>query len=517
MHLDGLNLSRAWCLRGIARALPASDPRAPILREAARRHLDAGMRGLASGDYVGAHWLATFATLALTAVDCPAAMAETLADRRLLVACSSCSRAAGASSRSCASRRLRHAGRAHGIASPRRTSPIARAPNRPAARGIAHAKCGGAIGTFREATQKQLTDMADCSSGNCRASASSSASSRCRTSSGSTPCAQTVEQRLDVLRNDNAAKLEQMRATVDEKLQATLEQRLGESFKLVSDRLEQVHRGLGEMQTLAAGVGDLKRVLGNVKTRGMWGEVQLAALLAEVLTPQQYATNVETVPGSKQRVEFAIRLPGRGDDGQPCWLPIDAKFPLDEWQRLQEALERADAPAADRRARRSPSSCARRRRMIRENYVAPPFTTDFAILFVPTEGLYAEMMARAGFAETLQREYRVMLAGPDQPPGAAQQPAAGLSHARDRAAVERSVARAGRGEDGVRASSATSSPRPRTSSTRRAGRSTRPACAAARSRASCATSKRCPRTKPERLLRQRCCFDAGRRAARRRK
>ena len=138
----------------------------------------------------------------------------------------------------------------------------------------------------------------------------------------------TVEQRLDALRADNTAKLEQMRATVDEKLQTTLEQRLGESFKIVSDRLEQVHRGLGEMQALATGVGDLKRVLANVKTRGMWGEVQLATLLAEVLTPQQYATNVETVPGSDKRVEFAIRLPGRGDDAAPCWLPVDAKFPL---------------------------------------------------------------------------------------------------------------------------------------------------------------------------------------------
>src|SRR4029453_14558255 len=157
---------------------------------------------------------------------------------------------------------------------------------------------------------------------------------------------QTVEQRLDVLRNENAQKLEQIRATVDDKLQTTLDQRLGASFKQVSDRLEQVHKGLGEMQALAVGVGDLKRVLTNVKTRGTWGEVQLAALLAEVLTPQQYESNVETIPATGKRVEFAIRLPGRGDDGNPCWLPVDAKFPLDDWQRLQDALERADAPAA---------------------------------------------------------------------------------------------------------------------------------------------------------------------------
>jgi DNA recombination protein RmuC len=222
----------------------------------------------------------------------------------------------------------------------------------------------------------------------------------------------TVEHRLDVLRNDNAQKLEQMRATVDEKLQATLEQRLGESFRIVSDRLEQVHRGLGEMQTLAVGVGDLKRVLANVKTRGLWGEVQLASLLAEVLTPQQYATNVETIPGSNERVEFAIRLPGRGEDAAPCWLPVDAKFPMVEWQRLQEALERADMATADDARKALADHLRGEAKKIRAKYVAPPYTTDFAILFVPTEGLYAEMMARVGFADTLQREHRVTLCGP---------------------------------------------------------------------------------------------------------
>ena len=221
-----------------------------------------------------------------------------------------------------------------------------------------------------------------------------------------------VEQRLDVLREENARKLDEMRATVDDKLQATLEQRLGASFKLVSDRLEQVHRGLGEMQTLAAGVGDLKRVLQNVKTRGGWGEVQLATLLAEMLTPAQYEANVVTRPGSNRRVEFAIRLPGRGDDGMPCWLPIDAKFPLDHWQRLQEALERADLPAADESRKALDAFLRSEAKVIRENYVAPPHTTDFAILFLPTEGLYAEMMSRAGFADTLQRESRVLITGP---------------------------------------------------------------------------------------------------------
>ena len=223
---------------------------------------------------------------------------------------------------------------------------------------------------------------------------------------------QTVEQKLEALRVENEHKLEQMRATVDEKLQATLEQRLGASFKLVSDRLEQVHRGLGEMQSLAAGVGDLKRVLQNVKTRGGWGEVQLATLLAEMLTPQQYEANVATRPGSGKRVEFAIRLPGRGDDGVPCWLPIDAKFPLDHWQRLQEALERADVAAAEQSRRALDTFLRAEARVIRENYVAPPHTTDFAIMFLPTEGLYAEMMARPGFADTVQRESRVLITGP---------------------------------------------------------------------------------------------------------
>jgi DNA recombination protein RmuC len=223
----------------------------------------------------------------------------------------------------------------------------------------------------------------------------------------------TVEQRLDVLRGDNAQKLEQIRATVDEKLHATLEQRLGASFKQVSDQLEQVYKGLGEMQTLATGVGDLKRVLANVKTRGTWGEVQLGALLAEMLTAQQFDANVETVPGSGKRVEFAIRLPGRGDDGKPCWLPVDAKFPLDDWQRLQDALERADAAAADASRKSLADFLKLQAKTIHNSYVSPPFTTDFAILFVPTEGLYAEMMSRPGFAELLQRDYRVTLSGPN--------------------------------------------------------------------------------------------------------
>ena len=219
----------------------------------------------------------------------------------------------------------------------------------------------------------------------------------------------TLEGRLRELQVDNAAKLEQMRATVDEKLHATLEQRLGESFRLVSDRLEQVHRGLGEMQALASDVGDLKRVLANVKTRGIWGEVQLSALLEQMLAPGQYAANVATVPGSGERVEFAIRLPGRD---AAVWLPVDAKFPREDWERLQQAHDRSDAAAADEAGRALEARVRAEARRIRSKYLAPPATTDFALLFLPTEGLYAEVVRRAGLVDELQREHRVVIAGP---------------------------------------------------------------------------------------------------------
>ncbi|MBI3155378.1 MAG: DNA recombination protein RmuC [Burkholderiales bacterium] len=226
--------------------------------------------------------------------------------------------------------------------------------------------------------------------------------------------AEQVEQRLAALQQGNESRLEQMRATVDEKLHATLEQRLGESFKQVAERLEQVHRGLGEMQTLARDVGALNRVLTNVKTRGIFGEVQLGALLEQVFTPEQYATHVATVPGSAERVEFAVRLPGRqGDgDGQPLWLPIDAKFPREDYERLLDAHERADAPALEAAARAIEARLRLEARRIRDKYVAPPHTTDFGILFLPTEGLYAEALRRPGLVESLQREHKVMLAGP---------------------------------------------------------------------------------------------------------
>ncbi len=224
-----------------------------------------------------------------------------------------------------------------------------------------------------------------------------------------------LEARLAAMQSDNALKLEEMRRTVDEKLHATLEQRLGESFKLVSDRLEQVHRGLGEMQTLATGVGDLKRVLTNVKTRGTWGEVQLEALLDQLLTAEQYAKNVATRPDSPDRVEFAIRLPGlaTGEDEQrPVWLPIDAKFPLEDYQRLLDAQERADPAALETAIKALEVRLRDEARKIRDKYVEPPYTTDFAILYLPTEGLYAEALRRPGLVDSLQRDLRICIAGP---------------------------------------------------------------------------------------------------------
>ena len=225
----------------------------------------------------------------------------------------------------------------------------------------------------------------------------------------------SIEARLGAMQADNASKLEEMRKTVDEKLHATLEQRLGDSFKLVSERLELVHKGLGEMQTLAAGVGDLKKVLTNVKTRGTWGEVQLEALLEQLLTSEQFARNIATRPGSSERVEFAICLPGQrggGGDDRPVWLPIDAKFPLEDYQRLQEAQERADPLAVEAAAKALEIRLREEAKKIRDKYIEPPHTTDFALLYLPTEGLYAEALRRPGLAEGLQRDYRISLTGP---------------------------------------------------------------------------------------------------------
>jgi DNA recombination protein RmuC len=221
----------------------------------------------------------------------------------------------------------------------------------------------------------------------------------------------TVDGRLATIQVENEKKLEQMRQTVDEKLQGTLEARLGESFKQVSDRLEQVYKGLGEMQTLAVGVGDLKRVLTNVKIRGTWGEVQLGALLEQMLAPDQYGQNVAT-SGTGERVEYAIKLPGRDTNGAPVWLPVDAKFPVEDYQRLVEASERGDGEAVDKASRQLDGTLKLCAKNLSDKYVAPPATTDFGILFLSTEGLYAEAMRRPGLAEFIQREYRIVLAGP---------------------------------------------------------------------------------------------------------
>ena len=222
----------------------------------------------------------------------------------------------------------------------------------------------------------------------------------------------TVEGQLTQLQQSNSAKLDEMRQTVDEKLQATLQARLGESFKQVAERLEQVHKGLGEMHSLAQGVGDLKHLLTNVKTRGMFGEAQLGALLEQVLAPEQYAAQVATRPGDRHRVDFAIRLPGRSEDGAPVWLPIDAKFPNEDYERLLDAQSRADAAAAELAARALEARVKLEAKSIAEKYLEPPHTTDFAILFLPTEGLYAEVLRRPGLMALLQRDHRVTLAGP---------------------------------------------------------------------------------------------------------
>ena len=223
---------------------------------------------------------------------------------------------------------------------------------------------------------------------------------------------ETMEEKLSLLQRDNNEKLEKMRLTVDEKLHATLEHRLGESFKLVSERLEQVHKGLGEMQSLAAGVGDLKKVLSNVKTRGIWGEISLANLLEQVFTVEQYEKNVATKNGSSERVEFAIKLPGRDPDRQNIWLPIDAKFPQEDYQKLIEAQEQANAALADQASRQLEARIKAEAKSIRDKYIDPPGTTDFAIMFLPTEGLFAEVIRRPGLCDMLLRDYRVVITGP---------------------------------------------------------------------------------------------------------
>lgn len=219
-----------------------------------------------------------------------------------------------------------------------------------------------------------------------------------------------LDKKLEKLTESTAANLEQIRLTVDEKLQSTLERRLGESFQQVSLRLEQVHRGLGEMQTLAGGVGDLKRILSNVKNRGIWGEMQLGVLLRDLLAPEQFAENVAVKQGSAERVEFALKLPGSKDE--TVWLPIDAKFPQEDFQRLLEAREQADTAAADIALKQLERRLKSEARDIQNKYLCPPQTTDFAIMYLPIEGLFAEAVNLPGLLDELQRTYRVCVAGP---------------------------------------------------------------------------------------------------------
>ena len=222
-----------------------------------------------------------------------------------------------------------------------------------------------------------------------------------------------VEERLKEMQESNEKKLEKMRETVDEKLQSTLEKRIGESFKRVSEHLEAVHKGLGEMKNLANGVGDLKKVLTNVKTRGTWGEIQLGAILEQILTKDQYGTNVATRPGSAERVEYAVKLPGPEEDLETCvWLPVDAKFPQEDYLRLVDASEAGDADAVRKAMSALNAAVLSSAKDIRDKYLEPPHTTDFAIMFLPTEGLYAEVLRQTGIIERLQSEMRVVVAGP---------------------------------------------------------------------------------------------------------
>jgi DNA recombination protein RmuC len=224
---------------------------------------------------------------------------------------------------------------------------------------------------------------------------------------------QTMETQLRTLQEDNTKKLEQMRATVDEKHQSTLEKRLGDSFKQVSERLEQVYKGLGEMRALASGVGDLKKMLTNVKTRGTWGEIRLSHILEQILTPDQYDVNVATKKNSNDRVEFAIKLPGQATDkDKVVWMPIDSKFPQEDYQRLMDAQESADKELAEKSSRNLESRIKAEAKYIKEKYLDPPHTTDFGIMFLPVEGLYAEVLRRPGLCDNLQREYRIVVTGP---------------------------------------------------------------------------------------------------------
>jgi len=277
----------------------------------------------------------------------------------------------------------------------------------------AREEVSGSLKDFNDSVLKSMTDMAALQKGQLDTFAAQLEKLTESNENKLESLRNILDERLKQIQEYNTEKLEQMRVTVDEKLQGTLEKRLGESFKQVSERLEQVHKGLGEMQTLATGVGDLKRVLTNVKTRGSWGEIQLEALLAQILTPEQYSRNVKTNESSDEMVEFAIKLPGRDDlNGDVVWLPIDAKFPIEDYQRLIEAQEMADHDAAERAAKMLADGIKKSAKDIRDKYLNPPKTTDFGIMFLPIEGLYAEVIRKTDLIEIIQREFRVVIAGP---------------------------------------------------------------------------------------------------------
>lgn len=277
----------------------------------------------------------------------------------------------------------------------------------------ARAELANTLKDFKESLQKQMNDMVALQKQQFDSFAAQLTRLTESNEKKSDEFRTAVDGKLKELQADNATKLEEMRKTVDEKLQGTLDKRLGESFKLVSERLEQVHKGLGEMQTLATGVGDLKRVLTNIKTRGTWGEIQLGNLLEQILTVEQYAKNVLTKPTGRETVEFALKLPGRDEqDGKQVWLPIDAKFPKEDYERLVEASERGDAAAVELAAKELENRVRSAARDIRDKYIAPPHTTDFGLLYLPTEGLYAEVLRRPGLADSIQREQRVVVVGP---------------------------------------------------------------------------------------------------------
>lgn len=266
---------------------------------------------------------------------------------------------------------------------------------------------------FKDSLQKQMKDMADLQKQQLDSFAAQLVKLTEKIEKKSDELRTAVEGKLTELQADNAAKLEAMRSTVDEKLQGTLDKRLGESFKQVSDRLEQVHKGLGDMQSLASGVGDLKRVLTNVKTRGIWAEMQLGDLLEQILTIDQFGRNVRTKSTGGETVEFAVKLPGPGElDGKVVWLPIDAKFPKEDYERLVDASERGDAAGVEQAAKNLEARVRSQARDIAEKYLEPPQTTDFGVLYLPTEGLYAEVLRRPGLMDSLQRERRVLIAGP---------------------------------------------------------------------------------------------------------